>query len=345
MAKGRRKSGIRVGVIGLGMGKHHVRNFVSSPDVEAVYVCDLDAARVQATVDEHSLTTPTYADYREMVADDAIDAVSVALPNRLHAPATIAALRTGKHVMCEKPMATTVAEARRMVAAAKKADRLLMMHFNQRFSPESQLLKRLIDDGELGEIYVGKCHWIRRRGIPGRRTFYQKATSGGGALIDIGVHVLDLALWYMGHPEAAAVTGCTYCNFGKKLDRSFDVDDHAHAFVRFGNGASLSLETSWASHVEGEAIGFELRGTRGGARRVGSYQGAYTIFQTKAGAFVDLSPRAPFPPTPNAQHRFAASILHGEPNAAPGEHGLAAQIILEALYKSAATGREIRLRR
>jgi predicted dehydrogenase len=232
-----------------------------------------------------------------------------------------------------------------MVAEAEKARRLLMMHFNQRFSPKAQWLKRLIDRGELGDIYVGKCHWVRRRGIPGRKTFYTKATSGGGALIDIGVHVLDLALWYMGHPEPVAVSGCTYRNFGPKLDPAFDVDDHAHAFVRFAGGASLSLETSWASHVEGEAIGFELRGTRGGARRVGSYKGTYTVFGTAGDGFVDLSPREPFPPTPSAQSRFAASIVRGEPNAAPGEHGLAAQIVLDALYRSAATGREVRLRR
>ena len=343
MAKRKSKTGIRVGVIGLGMGRHHVRNFLASPDVEAVYACDIDAGRLQSVVELHGLTTPTYADYRKMLADDAIDAVSVCLPNRLHAPVTIAALRAGKHVMCEKPMATTVAEARRMVAEATKADRLLMMHFNQRFSPEGQFLKSLIDTGELGEIYVATCHWIRRRGIPGRNTFYTKATSGGGALIDIGVHILDLAMWYMGHPEPVAVTGCTYSNFGPALDPAFDVDDHAHAFVRFANGASLSLETSWASHVEGEAIGFELRGTRGGARRVGSYQGAYTVFKTSGDTFVDLTPRAPFPPCPDAQCRFAASILHGEPNAAPGEHGLAAQRVLEALYKSAAKGREVHL--
>jgi predicted dehydrogenase len=344
MASKKRKSGIRVGVIGLGMGKHHVRHFLASPDVEAVYVCDLVPERMQAMVEEHGLATPTCADYGELLADDSIDALSVCLPNRLHAPVAIDALRAGKHVMCEKPMATTVAEARRMVREARKADRILMMHFNQRFSPEAQLLKRLLDAGELGDVYLATCHWIRRRGIPGRKTFYTKETSGGGALIDIGVHILDLALWYMGHPEPAAVTGCTYCNFGPGLDRDFDVDDHAHAFVRFANGASLSLETSWASHVPGEAIGFELRGTKGGARRVGSYQGAYTLYQTRGGGFVDLTLREPFPPSPSAQARFAASILHGEPNAAPGEHGLAAQVVLEALYKSAAKGREVRIR-
>jgi len=343
MVKGKKRSGIRVGVIGLNMGKGHVRNYASSPDVEAVYVCDLVPERREAVIAECGLTTPAYADYREMLANSDIDAVSVALPNRLHAPVTIAALRAGKHVLCEKPMAATVAEARRMVAAAAKADRQLMVHFNQRFSPEAFFVKSLADSGELGDIYLAKCHWIRRRGIPRRSTFYQKATSGGGALIDIGVHVLDLTMWLMGHPQPVAVSGCTYCNFGPDLDPVFDVDDHALAFVRFANGASLSLEASWASHVQGEAIGFELRGTRGGARRVGSYQGEYRVFQTVGGTFVDTTPCAPLPPVANAQHQFAASIVNGTPNPAPGEHGLAVQQVLEAIYKSAANGREARV--
>ena len=343
MGKAGKRSGIRVGVIGLNMGRGHVRNFVSSPDVEAVYVCDIVAERREAARSECGLTTPDYADYRELLANDEIDAVSVCLPNCLHAPVTLDALRAGKHVLCEKPMATTAAAARRMVAAAAKARRMLTVHFNQRFSPEAHFVKGLAERGELGEIYIGKCLWVRRRGIPARRSFYQKASSGGGALIDIGVHVLDLTMWLMGHPEPVAVSGCTYGHFGPDVDPAFDVDDHAVAFVRFGNGAALTLEASWASHVEGEAIGFELRGTRGGARRAGSYAGDYCIFQTLGDVCVDVTPCAPLPPVANAQHQFAASVLHGTPNPAPGEDGLAVQRVLEAIYKSAASGREVRL--
>ena len=226
---------------------------------------------------------------------------------------------------------------------AAKARRMLTVHFNQRFSPEAHFVKGLAERGELGEIYIGKCLWVRRRGIPARRSFYQKASSGGGALIDIGVHVLDLTMWLMGHPEPVAVSGCTYGHFGPDVDPAFDVDDHAVAFVRFGNGAALTLEASWASHVEGEAIGFELRGTRGGARRTGSYAGDYRIFQTLGDVCVDVTPCAPLPPVANAQHQFAASVLHGTPNPAPGEDGLAVQRVLEAIYKSAASGREVRL--
>jgi predicted dehydrogenase len=343
MGKSRTRSGLRIGVIGLGMGRHHVGGFLASRDVEAVYLCDALPERRKEIREKHALTTPEYADYREMIADKRIDAVSICLPNHLHAPAAIAAFQAGKHVLCEKPLATNLADARRMVEAGRKARRVFMVHFNQRFSPEAQFLKRVIDEGQLGDIYVARCGWIRRWGIPGREWFNRKAQSGGGALIDIGVHVLDLALWFMGHPEPLSVSGNTYTHFGPSVDPGFDVDDHAVGFIRFRNGATLSLEASWAGHVEGEAIFFDLRGTRGGARRQGSYQGDYRIFQTVGGTFVDITPRQALDPVPSPQQAFAATILHGKPNLAPGEQGLATQRILDGIYRSAASGREVRL--
>ncbi|MBN1401261.1 MAG: Gfo/Idh/MocA family oxidoreductase, partial [Anaerolineae bacterium] len=192
---------IRVGVVGLGMGRHHARAYAECDRAELAALCDLDVG----LLGEYGRLYPgaqTFTQYEEMFATAELDAVSVALPNYLHAPVAIAALNAGLHVLTEKPMAINAREAEEMLQAARQGDRKLMVHFNYRFSAPSQFLKRYVDEGNLGRIYYAHTRWLRARGIPKLGGWFgQKDKSGGGPLIDLGVHRLDLAMWLMGYPR------------------------------------------------------------------------------------------------------------------------------------------------
>ncbi len=273
----------------------------------------------------------------------------MALPNFLHAPVTIAALKAGLHVMCEKPLAMDAAEAEEMVATARRMNRELMVHFNTRFVDTSRWARQIVDAGVVGPIYFGRTGWHRSRGIPGLGGWFTtKEKSGGGPLIDLGVHRLDLALWLMDYPEPVAVSGAAYSELGKELagrqGKTYDVEDMAAGFVRFANGASLVLEASWATNTGKREDGFTtLMGTRGGLHLYNeneTYQFAARAYQEIGGQLVEVSPRQPLPPL-TAQAAFVRAILAGEPNPAPGEQGLKVMRILDGLYKSAAEGREV----
>jgi len=182
---------VRVGVIGMGMGRNHAVAYRDCPEAELVAICDVDSHRLEQVAGEvHPWRTYTQAE--DLLADGEIDAVSLCLPNALHCETAIRALEAGKHVLCEKPLAMNAAEGERMVETARRLGRTLMMHFNYRFQPTSQAVKRFVDEGQLGEIYFGRTLWHRNRGIPGiGRWFTRKEAAGGGALIDLGVHRLD----------------------------------------------------------------------------------------------------------------------------------------------------------
>ena len=203
---------LKIGVIGLGMGAAHIKGYMKHPDAEVVAI----AAKRDARTDALASTFPTfrgklYEDGLEMLAKEKLDIVSVAVPNFLHKELTIAALESGANVLCEKPMALNASDAREMADTAKKAGKLLGINFSYRFRPQSRAMKALVDEGLLGEIYYGRSVWLRRRGIPGMEAgtsqsgqgkwFFDKKLSGGGPLIDLGVHRLDLAMWLMGCPK------------------------------------------------------------------------------------------------------------------------------------------------
>ncbi|MHC4253317.1 MAG: Gfo/Idh/MocA family protein, partial [Planctomycetota bacterium] len=260
---------LKAGVIGLGMGAAHVKGYQSHPEVEVVAVADVDEAKLQKRGDKLGVDK-RYADAMEMLDKESLDIVSVATPNKFHRPLAIAAFEAGCHVLCEKPMAMNASEAREMIAAAEGAGRRLMINFSYRFTDQSWALRKVVDDGVLGDVYFARTIWHRRRGIPGfGRWFGQKALSGGGPLIDLGVHRLDLALWLMGYPKPTWVMGNTYDPIASRLAREdkkdFDVEDLAAGFVKFENGASLVIEASWAAHVaERELMETRLLGDRGG---------------------------------------------------------------------------------
>ena len=200
---------LRCGVIGVGMGKGHIKGYQSHPDAEVVAVADTDPVRLQAAADE--LQVPQrYTDARRMLRRENLDIVSIATPNKFHLPLALAAFDAGCHVLCEKPMALNAAEGRRMIAAAKKARRRLMINFSYRFTEQAAALKQQVDSGILGDVYFGRTVWHRRRGIPRFGGWFGiKKLSGGGPLIDLGVHRLDLALWLMGYPKPQWVMGGT----------------------------------------------------------------------------------------------------------------------------------------
>src|SRR5689334_6804397 len=202
---------IRVGVIGLGFGgESALKSFRQLPDVEIVALAGLEEDRL-AYLGKTYEVPHLYREYQDLLARDDLDAVSIGVPNHLHAPIAIAALQRGLHVLCEKPLARSAEEAETIVQAAVEANRVLQVVFNHRERGDVQTLKHYIDEGKLGRIYYAKAYWMRRNGIPGAGSwFVSKAKSGGGPLIDLGVHVLDMALYLLGEPEVVTVSASTY---------------------------------------------------------------------------------------------------------------------------------------
>ncbi|MEN2984983.1 MAG: Gfo/Idh/MocA family oxidoreductase [Dictyoglomaceae bacterium] len=271
---------IRVGIVGAGgIARHlHIPRYKKIPDVEVVAIADSDKDRAEILAQEFNIPK-IYYNYEEMFEKENLTAISVCTPNYLHAPVTISALNRGIHVLCEKPMATSVKEAEDMVEASKKSGRILMIGQTQRFRPFNSALKRLIEKGELGEIYYARGSLLRRKGIPGIGTWFTtKEMAGGGCLLDIGVHILDIVWWLMGMPKPKFILGNIYANFGPKgLGEGgwnkgvkgkpiFDVEDFAVGFIKFENGATLTIETSWASNIEKDEGNYLILGTLGGAQ-------------------------------------------------------------------------------
>ncbi len=351
------KTTLNVAVIGLGMGRNHLRGYVEYERSRAVAICDVDERRLAEFGEPHGIPAERrFTNYRRLLAQAAalkLDAVSVALPNVLHAPVSIAASRAGIHVLCEKPMAMNARQGRRMIAAAQQARRTLMINLSYRFTPQSRALKRVVDGGALGAIYFGRTVWHRRRGLPRFGGWFgQKALSGGGPIMDLGVHRLDLALWLMGNPRPVAVSGSTYNVIGKRLAKEqgveFDAEDLGCALVRFDNGATLIVEASWAGYTEKrEDMVTQLLGTQGGLvqRNVGEgYEFEARLFTEHDGSLWNSQLQQANVPCPSAYQDFVDACLDGREPLAPAKHALDVQLILDAIYKSAETGREVRIR-
>lgn len=340
---------IRVGVVGLGIGRHHVAGYQAHPEAEVVGIADLDEARLAEIGDQYGVAN-RYATLGDMLAAQALDVVSVATPNKLHMPLTVEALEAGCHVLCEKPMAISAAEARQMLTAAEQAGRRLMISFSYRFNEQSQALKERVDAGELGEIYFGRTVWHRRRGMPRFGGWFgQKAMSGGGPLIDLGVHRLDLALWLMGYPKPVWVMGGAYNHIASELALAqgveYDVEDLAVAMIRFENGATLAVEASWAANVqERELMETRLLGTRGGLvqRNLNEgYEFEAELYLERAGAHYDMKLHAPPRSRTNAMQHFIDCLVGDVPHIATGEEGLLVMEILDAIYESAGKGEPV----
>lgn len=349
---------LKVGVVGAGgiFQYVHADSLQRHPEVELVAICDIDGDKAQAVAKKYGIST-IFTDYRELLANGGIDAIDICTPNLYHSEISVAALNAGIHVFCEKPDAINVQEALKMEEAAAKSGKVLMVMRNNRFRASSQFIKTFSDAGHMGEIYAGRCGWIRRRGIPGKGGWFTtKELSGGGPLIDLGVHFIDLALWFMGNPKPVAVVGSTYTKFadtsisdsehskfGQRSDSGvFDVEDLAMGFIRFDNGASLQIEFSWASNIEEDLNFVELRGTKAG---VSFRNGDVTVYSEIEGTQTDTRPRVNHDTgghTENINHFIDVVQGRKEPIFRI-DQGVHLMKILSAIYESARTGTEIRL--
>jgi predicted dehydrogenase len=288
-----------------------------------------------------------------MIKTEKLDVVSVATPNKYHKSLTIAAFKAGCHVICEKPMAMNAKEGQAMVDAGQTAHKRLMIDFSYRFNDQSYALKKAVDSGILGDIYYARTIWNRRRGIPRFGGWFgQKSLSGGGPLIDLGVHRLDLALWLMNYPKPAWVMGSTYdpiaSRLAKQEKKKFDVEDFATAMIKFENGASLVLEASWAANIKPcEEMETRLLGTQAGLvqKNFGEgFQYEAELYVERDGCQYDIMLHPPVPAAKGAMVHFIDAILNNTPHIATGEEGLTVMKILDAIYASAAKKAPVQIR-
>lgn len=348
-----------VGCGGIANGKH-MPSLAKLENVEMVAFCDVIVERAQkAAIDYGTPDAKVYTDYKELIKDSSIEVIHVCTPNDSHADISVAGLESDKHVMCEKPMAKTVTDARRMVEAAKRTGKKLTIGYNNRFRPDSRYLKGVCEAGELGEIYFAKAHAIRRRAVPTWGVFLDEEKQGGGPLIDIGTHALDLTLWTMNNYEPKVVLGKTHRKladtenaanaFGAWNPEKFTVEDSAFAMIQMKNGATIVLETSWALNIldEKEAK-CTLCGTLGGADmedglRLNGEKNSrlYTnsvMLNTSGVAF--FKGEAESDAELEARLWIEAIVNDKDPVVLP-EQALVVSEILEAIYESSKTGEAI----
>jgi predicted dehydrogenase len=344
---------VKVGVIGAGIGRSHVRGYKQVPQAQIVALCDTDTDRAAGLAREHNIEVEIYADYHDMLEKADLDAVSVGLPNFLHAPVTIDCLKSGKHVLCEKPLAMNSKEAQKIADAAAKYNRKCMVGQVSRFRADSQFFKTLVESGDLGRIYYGHAVCLRKKGIPGYGGWFTtKAQSGGGPLIDIGVHLLDLTWWLAGRPNPTAVSGVTYAEFGPRqqglgswgardINGTFDVEDLAVGLIRFDNGLTINLEVSWALHSQNPQTSAHLYGTEGGF----DWGEKPAIFRDINGVSTVTTPEIQQIDNWAGQTgHFIDCILNDKTPDPDVNQGVTMMKMLEGLYKSAAMGKEVTIK-
>ena len=345
---------IKVGIIGAGsISESHILGYKALDNVELYAVCDINEQRAAKCAEKHGFKH-VFTDYNEMLKLNDLDAVSVCTWNSVHAPATIAALKAGKHVLCEKPMAMNTAEALEMEKASKDAGKILMIGFVRRFGNDAEVLKDFINNGMMGDIYYAKATYLRRFGCPGG-WFGDRKRSGGGPLIDLGVHVIDLVRFLMNNPKAVSVTGATFNKLGARNNikqeknyvaadagDNFDVEDLAVAMIRFENGAVLHVETSFSLNIKKDAGDIELFGTKSGAKLSPNLE----FYSEMNNYLVDITPA--HDTALNFNGLFEREIAHfidcvstGKKCISPAEDGVEIMKIIDAVYESASTGREV----
>jgi predicted dehydrogenase len=353
-----------VGIIGCGGIAHgkHLPSLAKLPHVELVAFCDLVKDRATAAAGKYGIAgAGVYTEYKRLLADKSIEVVHVLTPNKSHSEISIAALEAGKHVLCEKPMAKTAADARLMLEAALRTGKKLSIAYQHRHKPESVYLRNVIGRGDLGEIYFAKSYALRRRGTPNWGVFLNEEEQGGGPLIDIGTHSLDLTLNLMNNYKPKMVVGTTF----KKLPnpdcanpwgpwdvKQHTVEDSAFGFIVMENGATIILEASWALNTiepiqEGSVV---LCGTLAGAQ----IKNGLSINKDEFGQLIEIKPelktggvafydgKSESPADREARLWIEAVVEGTEPEVKP-EQALVVSEILEALYESARTGKPVYL--
>ncbi len=350
-------SKLKIGIIGVGnIATAHIPAYLRNPDVELYAFCDINPDRLKQMGEKYGVTR-LFTDKDEMLKLKEIDAVSVCTWNSAHAECAIAALNAGKHVLCEKPTAMSTAEALAMKEAAERNGKLLMIGFVRRHGNDCDVVKDFIDRGEFGEIYYAKARYLRRNGCPGG-WFGNKEFSGGGPLIDLGVHVIDMVKYLVGNPKPISVYGVTFqkllnrpdlredtsiANYQHALGKDvFNVEDLASALIRFDNGFVLAVEASFSLNIKNDVGEIELFGTKAGAKMDSSLE----IFTTTNGYLSNvtlnnrkLTDYGDF--FGKEINNFVDAILGRAECKAPAEDGVDIMRILDAVYESSRTGHEV----
>jgi predicted dehydrogenase len=343
---------VRFGFIGAGQIAHHSAGIVNQhPRGRVVAVQDTDAARAALLAEKHGIANIA-DDAAAVFANPEVDAVYIAVPNKFHAPLVLAALKAGKHVLIEKPLAMNATEGAAMIEAAREADRVLLVGMNQRYIPSSQTIRAAVAAGEAGEIYHAKAYWWRRSGIPKIGTWFtNRALAGAGACNDIGVHALDACLFLIDNFDPVAVTGATYAKFGPRglgeggwghsdrVHAEFDVDDFATAFIRMRNGTTVTLEAVWAAHCADEQkFGVDVYGTDAGF----SLDPLEFRHAGPAGYVIERDFSRPLAlPHCERFHNLINHLCEGEDLLVKPSQALVVQKILDAINESSRTGREV----
>src|SRR5688572_849766 len=346
---------LRCAVIGIGaIGIHHLTSLMSCPRASAVAVSESDHQRAKDAGDRYRIPR-VYSDYSELLEQPDIDAVIVATPNHLHARVAIEALQSRKHVLLEKPMATNYKDAVKIADTAKKMRRVVMVGQNFRFKRDTQTARAMIDRGDLGEVYHARCFWLRRNAIPRIGSWFtQKQFSGGGCTIDIASHMLDSDLHLMGEFDGRTVTAQTYAKFGPRgqgefdwgkseVDpkKPFDVEDYSAAFIRLKSGRTIILESSWAGYHANDAreYGIDLMGTEAGLTLFPA-----RVFKNGPNGYETINISVPkLPLDEDRVHHFVSCVLESKRPVVAVEESLKLQKILDAIYLSAKTGKEVKV--
>lgn len=343
------KNPLKVGIIGAGLiaKEVHIPNYQKCENVEVVAVVNHHIEKAKQCAEQFNIRY-TFSEVQEMLEKVELDAISICTPNKFHADQTIAALQANCHVLCEKPPAMSIQEAKAMEEAAEKAGKILSYGFHYRHTSEVETLKRFIEKDELGHIYAAKATAVRRRGIPGWGVFTNKELQGGGPLIDIGVHMLDTALHLMGYPEPTTVLGSTYQEIGNRQGvgllgdwdwKGFSVEDMARGMITFNNGASLIIESAFAANVEKqEEMNVSLYGNKGGADLF-----PLKMYQEKYDTLLDVTPR--FLPDHSAHEKlifdFVQACQTGKKPSSTAKQGVILQQIIHGLYQSAQNNKPV----
>ena len=341
---------VGVCIVGMGIGRENAKGFLADKRSRIVALCDVVQAKMDACARELGGEVKTYTDYRRMCRDREIDAVFVGTPNQWHVPIALEMVRRGKHVLVTKPLADAEAPARELVEAAGAAGVVNMMSLSTRFSAEVAYVGALREQGALGRVYFARARSVRRSGIPDWNPGFVEA--GGGAFRDMGVHFLDAAWWMMGMPRPVRALGVGGARFGPRgigywdfavppreyVDR-WNTDDYGCGIIVFEDGSGIQVESHWASH-QPEEYNVELFGEEAGVRLK-----PLTVYRTVNGAPQDIAVALPKGPSvwDRITSHFVDCILDGAPCAAPLRHGLEVQRMMEAVLKSAASGREVAL--
>ncbi|WP_136590221.1 Gfo/Idh/MocA family protein [Salinigranum halophilum] len=347
---------VRIGIVGLGnIGTYHAEFLADVEAAALVAGLDIDADARESFAE--TFDVDTYADRGDLFDD--VDAVIVTTPNRFHEDYAVAALDAGVDVLLEKPLAHTLESAERIAAAAEASDALCMVGFNNRFANPVEVLKHDLRTGRFGDVTHVEANYVRRRGIPGRGSWFtSKEVAGGGALIDIGVHAIDLALYFLDFPEVVEVSGTTRAEFGIHDEYAylrqwgadhgpggFDVEDSATAFIRCADGQTVSLEVAWAANRP-DSDEFVIRGTEAGATLDrGDHE--LTVYEAGIGGanhFSTTDVETQEAVTHQQEQRaFVEAVDQGRLERNTVEQALAVQRVIDAIYRSAAQGSAVRL--